>query len=251
MTHEEFDDDALVAIANLDENEVAVQLEAVKNRMAELLPVRCMRVIEGWEAMTPTTAKSAREQLAMIEAAIAALGQSSRSLCDQEDALYRLSNHFVDRARSHKLNSRISPGAHGVARRLAGHMDWRPDAVLCDLLASLTLASMSGHCAVLFAQLDREFAVRNGRPIPPDVKLPIGSGSGGCDPELELVPVEPKDPEEGGRGKVKGGRGDSGGAAPAVVVVATVPPDSTVPGADVQDDEEDDGLEFLDLDRKA
>lgn len=237
-----FDDDAVVAVASFTADAVASQLEVIRNRLPLLLPARCLREIEGDETPKPT--ERAREQLVMCEAAVAALGHSSRSLCDQSDEMNRLHNHLVRETRRHDRDVQNAAGADRVARRLRG-LAWQTDGDLCELLGRLTWARMRGLRSVLLAQLDREFDVRNGRPISPDVELPVGSGDGGGDSELELVPVEPKgpkDPEEGG----KGGSGGSGGAAPAVVVVS-MPPD---PGADF-DDDDDDGLDFLDLDRKS
>ena len=236
-----FDDGAVVAVASLTADAVASQLETMRNRLPSLLPSRCLLEIDGEETPKCTDQAMAMERLVMCQAAVAALGQSSRSLCDQQDELNRLHDYFVREARPRELT-----GADRVARRLSG-LALRTDGELRWLLGRLTWARMQGLRFVLLAQLDRESYTRGGRPIPVDVKLPVGSGSGGGDQELELVPVEPKDPESGGKG-------GSGGAAPAVVVMATVPPDSLGPGADADDDDEDDasdGLDFLDIDRKG
>ena len=244
-----FDDDSVMAIASLTADAVASRLEAVRERLPSLLPDRCLREIDGDDDETPKLEleERARERLVTCESALAALGQSSRSLCDQSDEMNRLHDHFVHRRHEH--DGRVA-GADRVGRRLQ-RLAWQTEGELCVLLGRLTLARMSGLRSVLLAQLDREFSVRTGRPIPFDVKLPVGSGSGG-DPELELVPAEPK--RKDSEGTEDGGEGGSGGAAPAaVVVVATVPPepDSTGPGAGVDHDEEDDGLDFLDIDRKG
>ena len=242
-----FDDDAVVAVASLTADAVASRLDAVRERLPSLLPDRCLREIDGDDDETPKLEleERARERLVTCEAALAALGQSSRSLCDQQDELNRLHNHFVHETCRHERDGQIAR-ADRVARRLRG-LAWQPDGELSGLLGRLTLARMLGLRSVLRAQLDRQFYTRNGRPIPADAELPVGSGGRG-DPELELVPLELKDPEDPEDG-AKGGGSGSGGAAPAVAVMAT---DFSIPDADVDADDEDenDGLD-LDLDRKA
>lgn len=212
------DNGPIMRVAGLDDDAVAIGLAYALARLPQLLPPRCVREIDGFGSKHSKRLR-AREQLVMSEVAISALGQFSRSLCEQQDELYRLHRWF---------------------RPERGELD--------ALLGSLAGARLLALRSVLLAQLDRECDVRMGLPISPDVKLPIGAGSGsggggggGGGAELELVPLDPDDPDGGG-----GGGGDGGGAAPAVVV-APMPPDSAGPDADVDDDY--DVLGFLNRDR--
>ena len=226
------DNAPIMSVAGIDDEAVALRLSDTLVRLPHLLPTRCVREISAFGS-TQSNRLRAREQLVMSEAAIAATGQFSRSLCEQQDRLGRLLGWF---------------------RPVGGELE--------SLLRSLAWARTQGLRSVLLAQLELEASTRNGRPISPDVQLPVGSGGGGGGggAELELVPIEPKDPDDasdaGGGGGGHGG--DGGGAAPAVVVAA-MPADSTGASADVDDDhddadaddDDDDGLSFLDLDRKA
>ena len=209
------DNGPIMGVANKDDDAVALRLADTLVRLPQLLPPRCVREIDGFGS-THTKRLRDREQLVMSEAAIAALGQFSRPLCEQQDQLGRLCGWF-------------EPGR--------GKLE--------ALLRSLAWARMQGLRSVLLAQLQREADVRNGQPISPDVKLPVGGGWGG-DAELELVPLDPEDedPEDGGKSG-----GGSSGAAPAVVVAPPLP-DPVRPGADVDDDDDDDDvLGFLNRDR--
>ncbi len=247
MTHSlKLHDDAILLVAELGDDAVAAQLAALQSRLPLVLPARCLLEVIG-DGTAKATPQRARQELARCEAAVAALGQSSSALCLQQDSLNLLHSFFVREARSCRRKAHTATGVQEVARRLEGHVTWHSANALYSMLASLTWARMEGLRSVLLAQLDREFEVRNGRPISPDLKLPVGSGGGGGGEELELVPVEPEteDPEDG-----SDGGGGGGGAAPAVVVAA-MPLDSTDPDADVDhgDDDDGDGLDFLDLDR--
>ena len=223
--------DLILSVAGIDDDAIALRLASVRLRLPSLLPTKCMDAVNGLR-----TGK--REQLVWSEAAITALGQSSRELCEQQDELNRLHSSFVREARLHEQHMRV--GSLG---------SWPAHGEVCALLSSLAWARLQGLRSVLLAQLEREADLRSGRPISSDVKLPDGGDGGGRgDPELELVPIEPKDPEDGGKGGGDSG-GGSGGAAPAVVVV---PQDSAGTGAEVDDDgDDDDGLDFLDRDRKS
>lgn len=211
------DNGPIMSVANVDDDAVDMRLAGTLARLPQLLAPRSVREIESF-APTHSKRNRAREQLAMSEAAIAAVGQSSRSLCEQQDQLYRLHGWF-------------GPGGDK----------------LNALLRSLAWARIQGHRSALLAQIEREADLRNGRPISPEVKLPDGGDGGGNGAKLELVPLDPEDedPEDTG-----GGASGSGGAAPAVpaVVVAPTLPYPAGPGADVNDDD-DDGLGFLSRDR--
>ena len=205
------DNAPIMSVAGLDDDAVALRLANALLRVPQLLPPRCVREIDGFGS-THSMRLRALEQLVMSEAAIAALGQFSRSLCEQQDQLYRL---------------------HGWFGPECGELN--------ALLRSLAWARMQGLGSVLLAQIERETDERNGRPISPDVKLPVGDSG---DAELELVPLYPEDEDPKYGGKAGGG---SGGAAPAVVVAPT-PPDPAGPSAGV-DDDDDDVLGFLSRDR--
>ena len=170
-----FDDDAVVSVAGHTADAIASQLEAIRDRLPSLLPARCLREID--DDGTPKSTERAREQLVMREAAVAALNQSSRSLCDQRDQLIRLHNYFVHETRNRERDGDAATGIDRVARALQG-IAWQTDGELCALLGRLTWARMQGLSSVLLAQLEREADLRNGRPISSDVQLPVGSGGG-------------------------------------------------------------------------
>lgn len=227
-----FDENAILSVAGHDDDEVAARFAGTRRRLPQLLPPRCVREIEGFGATHPEQLRT-REQLVWSEAAITALCQSSRALCERQDELHRLHSSFVREALRHEKNMRVGSLGSG---------SWPAHGEVFALLSSLAWARLQGHRSVLLAQLEREADLRNGRPISAGVKLPDGGDGGdGGGAELELVPLDPSPAGSGGGGEA----GGDGGAAP-VAVVALPPADVVDPDADAVDDGDGDGLDFLD-----
>jgi hypothetical protein len=242
-----FDENDVAAILSMSEDDLADHYVAMRRRMVGL-PTKCADdVLECGRGRTLVF------RIVLGKAAVSALGQPARALCDQLDQLGAEHNTLIDRSKTYNaLSSGIDPEVL-VVRKLAAH--WLEELYLSRAAAEMTFARLLGLRYVLHVQLRRESYERSAMFVPPEWRLPTGAddGSSGSSPPLELVPVDPKTPEGGG----KGGQGSDGGAAPAtpavaVVVTAAVAPDPAASGTDDtdgKDDGLDDGLDFLDTNR--
>lgn len=236
-----FDEDAIAAVLNLGDDDLAERLVDARRRARESLPIACAD-----EICSSGPKQTFVYAIVLAESALSALGQSSRSLCDQIDPLHLDIGFFERKIGDHERLVSGEDVKCSISRRLA--IGWREEQDMFSQAAEIAMARMFGLRSVLCVQLQRESWERDGLSIPPEWRLPIVGGDGGATAYLELVPLDP-DPTP------TGGGGGEGGAAP-VAVVAQPPADSVDPGTAVDDDDgrgddDGDGLDFSDLDRRS
>ena len=289
-----FDDAEVVRISALKGDELETRHADVHRRMLESLPTRCIdefakftqgkvfAIVCGEAALSSLgrTSRSLigeRDELYRAQASLSRRAEDSEQLArgaDQKNSITRaLGRRWHDQSSLCQLAAAMmlaqSCGVASVLKVQISRESWEKDGLRVpeewhlpvrrgdelppelELVATdpapppIAPASGAGsdHAHAASAEVDE-----------PKVEEELPVGSDGGDPELELVPLVPKDSDEDPGDGAKGG-GDGGGSAAAavVVVMATVPPDSTIPATvvDAAAKGKDDGLAFLDFDRKA
>jgi hypothetical protein len=245
-----FDENDVAAILSMSEDDLADHYVAMRRRMGGL-PTKCAD-----DVLDCGRGRTLVFRIVLGKAAVSALGQPARALCDQLDQLGAEHNTLIDRSKTYNvLSSGIDPEVL-VVRKLADH--WLEELDLSRTAAEMTFARLLGLRYVLHVQLRRESYERSAMFVPLEWRLPTDADGGSSPPsELELVPVDLK--TTGSNGEGDGEDSGGGGAAPAAppapavpAAVVTEPPDPD-PAIETYTDDDDKhyDLNFLDLDRKG